>query len=80
MDKESSLNNTGSKPERKLMLQQRLYSVEHAAIYLGTTAWGVREMYYDEKIPCVRNGRRVFLDVKDMDAWIERNKTQIALN
>ena len=57
---------------------KRLYSVEDAAEYLGRSVWGVREMLYAGKIPFIKDGRRVLLDIRDMDEWIERNKTTFA--
>jgi len=57
------------------MAQKRLYAIPEAAEYLGMTKWGVRGLIYDGKIPAVRNGRRVFLAIEDMDKWIEENKT-----
>lgn len=53
---------------------KRLYSVPEAACYLGRTVDGLREMLYAGKLPYVKDGRRVLLDVKDMDAYIERLK------
>jgi excisionase family DNA binding protein len=56
--------------------EKRLYSVEEAAIYLGRTTGAVREMLWAGKLPYVRDGRRILLDVRDMDAWIEKSKTR----
>jgi excisionase family DNA binding protein len=58
---------------------KRLLSVSEAAVYLGMTQWGVRGLIYNGKIPSVRNGRRVFLDIEDMNRWIEENKEQVDL-
>jgi len=55
-------------------LRKRLYNVEEAAEYLGRSVWGVREIIYSGQIDCVRIGRRVQLDIRDMDKWIEENK------
>ena len=54
--------------------KKRLYSVPEAAIYLGRSVWSIRELIYDGKLPCVRAGRRIHLDIEDLDQWIERNK------
>lgn len=53
---------------------KRVFSITEAAVYLGRTVWAVREMIWARKIPCVRDGRRILLDVGDLDAWVERNK------
>lgn len=55
-------------------IKKRLYSIEEAAIYLGRTVWAVREMIWAKKIRCVRDGRRILLDINDMDKWIDDNK------
>lgn len=66
----------GSNSKLDIRVPKRLYSVEEAGIYLGRTAWAVREMIYAGKLPCIKDGRRVLLDVRDLDTWIDRNKTQ----
>ena len=56
--------------------RKRLFNIHEAALYLGRSAWALREMYYHGKVPCVRDGRRMLFDIKDLDAWIERSKIQ----
>ena len=55
---------------------KRLYSVKESAAYLGRTVWAVREMIYAGKIFYIRDGRRMLLDINDMDRWIEDNRTR----
>jgi excisionase family DNA binding protein len=50
--------------------------VEDAALYLGRTKKGVQHLIAAGKLPTVKSDRRVFLDRKDLDEWIERGKTQ----
>jgi excisionase family DNA binding protein len=57
-------------------LNKRLYSIKEASQYLGRTVWAVREMLWAGKLPYVKDGRRILLDIQDMDLWIEKNKTQ----
>lgn len=57
---------------------KRLYSVPEAAFYLGRTVDALREIIWAGKIPFIRDGRRIFLDVRDLDTWIEQNKTQFS--
>lgn len=73
MTKAQSIYNpaVGDKPKK------RLYSVEDAAEYLGRSVWGVREMLYAGKLPFIKDGRRILLDIRDMDDWIEKNKTTL---
>jgi len=53
---------------------KRLYSVTEAAEYMGLTMWGLRHMIEVGRLPVVRNGRRILLDIRDMDAYIDQNK------
>ncbi len=57
-------------------IEKRLYSLKEAAVYLGRTECAVREMLYAGKLPFVRDGKRILLDIKDMDEWIEKQKTR----
>lgn len=56
-------------------LPKRLYSITESARYLGRTACAVREMLWAGKIPFVKDGRRILLDRRDMDHWIDSHKT-----
>lgn len=53
-----------SKEERP---RKRLYTIPEAAEYLGRTPWAIREMIWKGKLPAVRDGRRVLLDIQDLD-------------
>ena len=55
---------------------KRLYSIKEASIYLGRSVYAVREMIWAGKLPYIKDGRRILLDIYDMDEWIERNKTR----
>jgi len=55
-------------------IPKRLYSIAEASIYLGRTVWAVREMIWGGKLPCIKDGRRILLDIKDMDDWVDKNK------
>jgi excisionase family DNA binding protein len=56
-------------------VRPRLLTVEQAAAYLGRTKEGLQHIIGSGKLPVVRADRRVFLDVRDLDGWIECNKT-----
>lgn len=56
---------------------KRLFSKADAAVYLGTTVRGITYMIEEGRIPIVRNGRRVLLDVRDLEAYVESNKTYL---
>jgi excisionase family DNA binding protein len=57
-------------------VRQRLFTVEDAAHYLGRTKKAVQHLIASGKLPTVKADRRVFLDRKDLDEWIERGKSQ----
>ena len=56
---------------------KRLYNMEEAAFYLGRTLDALREMVWAGRLPYVKDGKRILLDIKDMELWIERNKQAI---
>lgn len=57
-------------------VRPRLFTVEDAAVYLGRTKKAVQHLIASGKLPTVKADRRVFLDRKDLDEWIERGKCQ----
>jgi len=56
-------------------LPKRLYTLEEAATYLGRTVWAMRGLVWKGSIPIVREGKRIFLDIADLDKYVVRNKT-----
>ena len=55
-------------------IQPMLLSVRDAGIYLGRTEQSIQHLIFSQELPVVRVGRRVHLDRRDLDAWIEKNK------
>jgi len=60
-------------------LGPRLLPLKKAAGYLGLTIWGLRERVWQGQIPVVRfpGGRKMFIDVKDIESFILQNKETI---
>ncbi len=56
-------------------LKKRLLTVEEASVYIGRSVCAVRELYWANKLPVVKSDRRIFIDINDLDRWIEQNKT-----
>ena len=56
--------------------EKRLYTVEEAGDYLGRSVWSIRELIYNGHLPYVKVGRRVHVDIRDLDKFIEKFKTQ----
>jgi excisionase family DNA binding protein len=55
-------------------IQPALFNVKEAAVYLGRSEQAVQHLIFQRELPVVRIGRRVHLDRRDLDAWIEKNK------
>jgi excisionase family DNA binding protein len=55
-------------------VKPRLLTVEQAATYLGRTKDAINHLVGARKLPIVRSDRRVFLDIHDLDHWIEEHK------
>src|ERR1700733_14622383 len=55
-------------------VQAALLSVKDAGIYLGRSEQSIQHLIFDRELPVVRVGRRVHLDRRDLDLWIEKNK------
>jgi hypothetical protein len=32
------------------------------------------EMIWAGKLPCIKDGRRILLDIRDMDEWVDKSK------
>lgn len=61
-------------PIQKVRPAKRLYSIKEASVYLGRSVCAVREMIWAGKLPYIKDGRRILLDLYDMDEWIEKSK------
>ena len=72
--KEQAVKSTQRITNPAAVISKRLYSVNEASIYLGRTVWAVREMLWAGKLPYIKDGRRILLDIQDMNAWVEKNK------
>ena len=55
-------------------LSKRLYTLNEAANYLGRTLWSMRELVWAGKIPIVRDGKRIFVDINDLDFYVSKNR------
>ena len=55
-------------------IKPRLLSVKEAAVFLGRSVPSIRELVWAGSLPVVRVGRRVHLDLIDLEKWIEQHK------
>ena len=53
----------------------RLLSVKDAAEYLGRSKASLQHMISSGALPIVRFDRRVFLDIRALDTWIDQNSS-----
>ena len=60
-----------SKPTESL---KRLFSIKELATEIGGTKWFWRSQIWDGQLPFVQIGKKMFVDKKDVDAFIEKNK------
>jgi excisionase family DNA binding protein len=58
------------------VIPKRLYSIKEAWVYLGRSVCALREMIWAGKLPYIRDGRRILLDIHDMNLWVEKSKTR----
>ena len=56
-------------------LPKRLYSLPEAAHYLGRTLWSMRELIWKGSIPIVREGKRIFIDITDLETYVSKHKS-----
>ncbi len=56
------------------VLPPRLLSYEAATRYLSLSYWTVRHMVVEGVIPHIKSGKRVLIDVQDLDEWIAKSK------
>ena len=62
---------------RQDSLRKRLFTVKEAGEYLGLSVWGIRERIWAGSLPAIRDGRRVLLDIFDLDKWITDHKVNM---
>ena len=74
-------NSTGLEKDIGITNAQRprLLPLKKAAGYLGLTVWAMRERIWAGQIPVVRfpGGRKMFIDTKDLEIFIQENKVTI---
>lgn len=59
-------------------IQPRLISIKAAAAYLSCTIWAVRTLVWNREVASLKIGNRILFDRKDLDAFIESQKTAVA--
>ena len=52
----------------------RLLDLKNSAHYLSVSYWLVRELVLKGEIAHLRAGKKILIDIQDLDSWIEKNK------
>ncbi len=55
-------------------IPRRLLTVQEAAAYLRVSVWKMRHLVWDGELDQVTIGRKLLLDLQDLDRFIERSK------
>lgn len=55
---------------------KRLYSIKQLVLEIGATEWFWRTQIWDGQLPYVQVGRKMFIELKDIDIFIQKNKMQ----
>ena len=53
---------------------KRLFSIKEGATYLGCGVFTVRQLVWGKVLPVVKFGKKQYLDLCDMNKFIEKNK------
>jgi excisionase family DNA binding protein len=54
---------------------KRLYSIKELVAYFGVTPWYWRSQIWAGFLPYVQVGRKMLIDHKDVEAFIQKNKS-----
>lgn len=55
-------------------VKPRLMTIEQGGHYCGRSKKAMEHLVADKELPVVKIGRRIFLDARDLDRWIDSNK------
>ena len=53
---------------------KRLYTLREAGVYLGRSEYSVRTLVWNGQLPVVRHERKQWIDVQDLDSFVEKYK------
>ena len=56
------------------MPEKRLLSLKKAACYLDRSVWSIRGMIWRGDLPYLAEGRKWYIDRRDLDEYIEKTK------
>jgi excisionase family DNA binding protein len=53
---------------------RRLLTVQEASVYVALSEREIYNTIANKELPGVRHGRRLMIDLRDLEHWIESNK------
>ncbi|OHB72092.1 MAG: hypothetical protein A2W23_08635 [Planctomycetes bacterium RBG_16_43_13] len=56
---------------------KRLLDIKDAGVYLSISHWTIRELLNRGEIPYCRIGRKILLDLRDLDRFVEGLKEKV---
>ncbi len=62
------------KQAQKVTNSKRLFTIKELTREIGGTMWFWRSQIWDGQLPYVQVGKKMFVDQKDIDTFIEKNK------
>ena len=54
---------------------KRLYSIKELVKEIGATEWFWRTQIWNGKLPYIQVGRKMLIDIEDVEAFIQKNKS-----
>ena len=60
--------------KEKTQIVKRLYTLKDAASYLGRPVYGVRSLIWSGKLPVIQDGRKMYVDLHDLELYVDRAK------
>ena len=55
-------------------MYKRLFTLKEAGLYLGRSEYSIRTLVWGGILPIVKHGKKQWIDLEDMNSFIERNK------
>lgn len=62
-----------AKHSQSTVSAKRLFSIKELASEIGGTIWFWRSMIWNGQIPYMQVGKKMFVDTKDIEVFIEKN-------
>lgn len=53
---------------------KRLFTLKEAGLYLGRSEYSIRSLIWSGILPVVKHGKKQWVDIVDMETYIDRNK------